>query len=221
MIISKQKPWAEIMKCLADVQRVFLVGCGECATTCKTGGEPEILEVKARLEAEGKQVTGYFIGDADCHILDMKRQLRLNKEAVEQAQALLVFSCGAGVQSFSEVLDKPVYSGNDTLFLGNIQRFGNFVEHCVLCGECVLNETGGICPIANCPKGLLNGPCGGMDQGKCEIDSERECVWVKIYKRLKTLGQLDKMRQPMAPKNYAKAGRPHALVLPREKGGKS
>ena len=150
----------------------------------------------------------------------MKRQLRQHKEAVEQAQALLVFSCGAGVQSFSQVLEKPVYAGNDSLFLGNIQRFGNFIEHCSICGECLLNETGGICPVTNCPKGLLNGPCGGMDKGKCETDPERECVWVRIYKRLEKLGQLDKMKQALPPKNYARAARPHKLVLER-KGGKS
>jgi len=220
MIISKQKPWEEILQCLDGVQKVFLVGCGECATTCQTGGEPEILEIKAKLESEEKEVTGYFIGHSDCHILDMKRELKLNKEAVERADALLVFSCGAGVQSFSEILDKPVYAGNDSLFLGNIQRFGNFIEHCSICGECIINETGGICPVTNCPKGLLNGPCGGMDRGKCETDPERDCVWVKIYNRLEKLGQLDKMKQSIAPKNHAKANRPHALVVDRKKGGK-
>lgn len=220
MIITKQKPWAEIIKCLAGAQRVFLVGCGECATTCQTGGEQEIADIKEKLEAEGKQVTGTLIGDSDCHILDMKRQVRLNKEAIEQADALLVFSCGAGVQSFSEILDKPVYAGNDTLFLGNIQRFGNFAERCSLCGECVLNETGGICPITKCPKSLLNGPCGGMDHGKCETDPERECAWVQIYKRLEALGQLDKMKQTLSAKDHTKANKPHALVCERKKGGK-
>ncbi len=219
MIITKQKPWAAITKCLGNAKKVFLVGCGECATTCKSGGEEEILDIKVKLEAEGKEVTGYFIGDSDCHILDMKRQVRLNKQQVAAAEAVIVYSCGAGTQSFSEILkDKPVYAGNDTLFLGNIQRFGNFIEHCSLCGECVINETAGICPITNCPKSLLNGPCGGMDQGNCEIDPDRECVWVKIYKRLEILGQLDKMKQSMAPKNHQKNSMPHALVLER-KGG--
>lgn len=219
MIITKQKPWPEIMKALVGVQKVFLVGCGECATTCMTGGEENVLDVKGKLEAEGKEVVGYFIGDSDCHIADMKLQLRKNKEAADKADAILVLSCGAGVQSFSEASDKPVYAANDTMFLGNIQRFGNFIEHCSLCGDCVLNETGGICPVTNCPKGLLNGPCGGMDKGHCEIDAERECAWVAIYNRLEKLGQLDKMKQTLPAKDFSKGKRPHSLVLERKKGG--
>ncbi|MBI5788055.1 MAG: methylenetetrahydrofolate reductase C-terminal domain-containing protein [Candidatus Schekmanbacteria bacterium] len=219
MIITKPKPMAQVMRCLAGIQRVFLVGCGECATTCMTGGAEQIQEMKAKLEAEGKEVVGSFVGESDCHILDMKRQVRLNKEAADKAEAFLVLSCGAGVQTFSEILDKPVYAANDTMFLGNIQRFGVFAERCSLCGDCVLNETGGICPVTNCPKGLLNGPCGGMNKGMCEVNQERECAWVMIYKRLLLLNQLDKMKTPLAAKNYATSNKPHSLTLERKKGG--
>jgi ferredoxin len=216
VIISKPKPFTEILDCLAGIDRVFLVGCGECATVCQTGGEQQLAEMKERLEAEGKQVTGQVVGESACHILDMKRELRKHKAEVEEAQALLVMACGAGVQSFSEFMDKPVYTANDTLFLGNVQRFGQFVEHCSLCGSCILNETGGICPLTNCPKGLLNGPCGGVDQGKCELDKERECAWVKIYNRLKGLGQLDKIRRIQPPKDYCPAQKPRKLLIERK-----
>lgn len=215
MIISKQKPFDEILSCLEGVERIFLVGCGECATVCMTGGEEQLTEMKQKLEAEGKQVTGSMVGDSDCHILNMKRELRKHKAEVEQAQVLLVMSCGAGIQTFSEIMDKPVYTANDTLFLGNIQRFGHFAEHCSLCGSCVVNETGGICPITNCPKGLLNGPCGGVNEGKCELDNERECAWVRIYNRLKKLGQLDKMRKVQSPKDYGSAEKPRSRVIER------
>ena len=161
-------------------------------------------------------VTGSMIGESACHILNMKRELRKHKAEVEAAQALLVMSCGAGIQTFSEVLDKPVYTANDSLFLGNIQRFGHFSEHCSLCGSCIVNETGGICPVTNCPKGLLNGPCGGVNKGKCELDSERDCAWVKIYNRLKALGQLDKLRKLQSPKDYCPAEKPRSRVIERK-----
>ncbi len=219
MIISKQKPFKEILACLEGVERVFLVGCGDCATVCQTGGEDQIVEMKQRLEAEGKKVTGSMIGESACHILNMKRELRQHKAEVADAQALLVMACGAGIQTFSEVLDKPVYTANDSLFLGNVQRFGHFSEHCSLCGSCIVNETGGICPITNCPKGLLNGPCGGVDKGMCELDSERECAWVKIYNRLKALGQLDKLRKLQSPKDYCSAEKPRMRVIERKGSG--
>ena len=216
MIISKQMPFDEILSCLEGIEKVFLVGCGECATVCQTGGEDQIIEMKAKLEAEGKQVTGSMIGESACHILNMKRELRKHKTEVDLAQALLIMSCGAGIQTFSEVMDKPVYTANDSLFLGNIQRFGQFSEHCSLCGSCVVNETGGICPVTNCPKGLLNGPCGGVNEGKCELDPERVCAWVRIYNLLEKLGQLDKMRTLTPPKDYCPAEKPRSRIIERK-----
>jgi len=220
MIISRPKPWAEIEAVLEGIGKVFLVGCGECAAVCMSGGEEEVQAAKARLEAGGRQVTGWFVADAACHILDMKRRLRQHKAEVEAAEALLVLSCGAGVQSFAEILPaKPVFAANDTLFLGNVQRFGNFAEHCSLCGACILNATGGICPVTNCPKGLLNGPCGGVNQGKCELDPERECAWVRIYERMRRLGRLDELHRIQPPKDYAQANKPRTYLVERKKGG--
>ncbi len=97
MIISKQKPFEEILACLTGIERVFLVGCGECATVCQTGGEQQLVEMKEKLEAEGKKVTGSMVGESACHILNMKRELRKHKAEVEDAQALLVMACGAGI----------------------------------------------------------------------------------------------------------------------------
>jgi ferredoxin len=219
MIISKPKPFEEILTCLEGVERVFLVGCGECATVCQTGGEDQVTEMKAALETQGKQVTGYIIGESACHILNMKRELRKHKAEVDSAQALLVMACGAGAQTFSEFMDKPVYTANDSMFLGNVVRFGQFAEHCSLCGSCIINDTGGICPVTNCAKGLLNGPCGGANHGMCELDSERECAWVKIYKRLEKLGQLDKMRILRPPKDYCTAEKPRTRIIERKESG--
>ncbi len=217
MIISRRKPLDEILDCLKDVQRVFLIGCGECATVCQTGGEDQVAHMQKELEEQGKQITGHIIGESACHILNMKRELRKHKAELDTAQALLVMACGAGAQSFAEFMDKPVYTANDTLFLGNVERFGQFSEHCSLCGSCIINETAGICPITNCPKGLLNGPCGGVDHGKCELDPDRECAWVRIYNRLEKLGQLDKMRVMRAPKDYSSAEKPRKRKIERKK----
>jgi len=217
VIISRQKPWDELTACLDGKDKLFLVGCGSCATVCLAGGENEVKEARSKLEAEGKQVTGYVIGQEVCHLLDMKRELRKHKAEVAQAQAILVFSCGAGVQSLAEISELPVYTATDTLFLGNIERFGRFVERCSLCGSCILNETGGICPVTNCAKGLLTGQCGGAENGKCELDQERDCAWVKIYQRLEKLGELDKMRRPVPFKDYSQGAKPGRRVVERKK----
>jgi ferredoxin len=221
MIISKAKPMNEILACLEGLDSIFLIGCSQCATACQTGGEPEIAAMKENLENAGKIVVGSLIGHEDCHILDIKRELRQHKEEVAKANALLVMSCGAGAQSVTaNSPEREVFTANDTVFLGNIRRTGMiFEEHCALCGDCVINETGGICPVTNCAKGLLNGPCGGVDNGKCEVDPEKDCAWVQIYKRLEGFGKLDKIKQIMEPKNYAASIKPAVRTIAR-KGGK-
>ncbi len=221
MIITKAKPINEILACMEGLQNIFLIGCSQCATSCHTGGEPEIEAMKENLENAGKKVVGSLIGHEDCHILDIKRELRQHKEEVEKADALLVMSCGAGAQSVTiNSPDREVFTANDSLFLGNIRRTGLiFEENCSICGDCVINETGGICPVTNCAKGLLNGPCGGVNNGKCEVDPDKDCAWVKIYERLEHLGKLDKMKKIMEPKNYGASLKPAKRELERKKGG--
>ena len=209
MIVSRQKPFNEVLDCLKGIERVFIVGCGECATVCLTGGEEQVAEMIKKLQEAGKQVTGSFVAESACHMLDMKRMLRQHKDAVAQAQAIVTMACGAGAQSVANTMDdKPVFTANDTMFLGNVQRFGNFVEHCSMCGSCIINQTGGICPVTNCSKGLLNGPCGGVNQGKCEVGEDRDCAWVKIYNRLKALNRLDEFKKIQAMKDFSSAEKP-------------
>ena len=189
MIISEQKPFEEILDMLSDFDNLFIVGCGECATECQTGGEYEVNEMSERLSGESKTITGIVVPDVTCQVLDVGRRLRKNKEAVEAADAILVFACGAGAQAVAASVDKPVISGVNTLFLGDTVRHGQFYEWCSACGDCVLDEFGGICPITRCPKGQLNGPCGGTtDDGKCEVNSDNDCVWVLIEERLEKIG---------------------------------
>lgn len=213
MIITTTKPLDEILDMIAPHKKLFLVGCKECAATCETGGEKDVLEMAEILKSKGKEVVGYTMIQAGCFDLDVKRHFRESKEALDKAEAILVLSCGAGTQSAAEVSNLPAYPALNTHFLGNIKRTGMFDERCSLCGECVLGSTGGICPITRCAKGLLVGPCGGVNNGKCEVDPEKDCAWVLIYQRLADLGQLDKLHKPMKEKNYSKAQKPHSLNI--------
>lgn len=217
MIISKQKNLDEILKAVKDNNSFFLVGCSECASLCGTGDEAALEDMKKKLEEKGKKVTGYFVAKTGCQVLGTKVELKKFKNEVEGAEALIIMSCGAGVQAAVEIFkDKPVYTANDTLFLGNMTRFRVFDERCSLCGECIINETGGICPVTNCPKGLLNGPCGGMNNGKCEVDREKDCVWVRIYNRLNDLHRLDLIEEIAEPKDYGKHTKPSALTSKKD-----
>lgn len=215
MIITEQKTFAELIDSLRGYTKVFLVGCGECATTCKTGGEPELLKIKAQLEAQGKIVLGTCIPGAPCVASQLKAELAKNMKLLREAEAILVLSCGLGVQSVkaNDRLNLVILPGCNTLFGAVMDAKGDFYEKCSLCGECVLGSTGAICPITLCAKGLLNGPCGGMNKGKCEVDQEKDCAWVLIYKDLEKRNKLDEFKKTKAPKDFKKSARPHKLIM--------
>lgn len=208
MIISAQKSKEELLQALEGKTRLFLVGCAACATACKSGGEEEVFRMQEWLTSIGREVTGSVVIDEACHIMRAGRDLRQYRLQVEDAEALLVLACGAGIQSISASTDRRVIGALNSLFLGNIRRFGQYEEKCSLCGECILNETAGICPITNCAKGLLNGPCGGMEGGKCEVDREIDCAWYAIYERLKKQGRQGVFARTVAPKNWGKVRKP-------------
>lgn len=208
MIIARQKPFSEIVRLLGETRRVFIVGCGECATLTETGGEREVIEMKDRLEEVGFQVVGMVVPHSVCQELDVRRLFRLHKAQIDQADVVLVLSCGAGSQSVRAATDKRVVAGTDTLFLGNAKRQLDYEEKCTLCGECVIDQFGGICPIARCSKGLVNGPCGGSDQGKCEVDPEKDCAWALIFEALQRQGRLEDMRHIRPPRSWDRRQRP-------------
>ncbi|MCX5704008.1 MAG: methylenetetrahydrofolate reductase C-terminal domain-containing protein, partial [Candidatus Omnitrophica bacterium] len=162
MIITEQKPIAEIIDSLKGYTKIFLVGCGECAATCKTGGEPELAKMKQLLEEQGKTIVGQCMPSAPCVAAKIKTELAKNMKALREAEAILVLACGLGVQSVkdNDRLGLTVLPCCNTLFGAVLDSQGNFYEKCSMCGECVLDITGGICPITLCAKGLLNGPCG-------------------------------------------------------------
>lgn len=203
MIVSKQKELDDIIKKIRG--SVFIFGCGICSDTSRTGGPKEVEAMKNILTGRNIAVEGTYVIDAMCHLQKVRKAARDNKEGLSKSQTVLVLSCGSGVQS--AVLALPdnikVVSGVDTMFLGNIENLSSLKEMCSLCGNCVLNETGGICPVTLCPKGLLNGPCGGMKNYKCEIDENMDCAWVKIYERSVIQNTLEDIKKTAKPKDYS------------------
>ncbi len=218
MIITKPRDWNRIRRNLEEIgaKRVFLMGCGQCATVAGTGGEKAIMTSKARLEAEGFEVTGWAIGEVACHQGGTRLDTRKNSGDIDRADALLVLTCGAGVQTVADAVKKPVFPALDSAFLGTVVRHGVFEERCQTCGDCVLDLTAGICPVTTCPKGLLNGPCGGMWNGKCEVLADRECTHVRIRRRLAEQGRTAAKSVP--PKNYAVKLKPGSVNMREQRG---
>ena len=215
MIITKQKEFQEIARYIGDEKKIFIVGCGECSSTCQTGGEKEVLAVKELLEKEGKIVTGWVVPESPCVASQVKMAFAKNRKAMAEADSILVLACGLGVQSVAENdrEAKIVHTGCDTLFMGEIDKDGVFQERCSACGECILEQTGGICAVTRCPKGLIDGPCGGTNKGKCEVDKDRDCVWTLIYKALEEKKRLYLLKDIHTPKDYSKMSKPRKLTL--------
>ncbi len=210
--ITKQKPEEEIDRLLNGLGRVFIIGCGTCTTLTQTGGEPEVRAMKERLSGQGRLVTGTMILPVACDNLTGEA-LNEYGQQIDQADVLLIMACAFGVQTIARQLEKMVVPALDTLFIGKENGIGQFDEICTQCGTCILGETGGICPVTSCHKGLVNGPCGGTNNGKCEIDSEKDCAWTLIYNRLKELGRLDLMRTLQKPRNHQGEPSPGKIIL--------
>ncbi len=210
MIMTEKKPTDEIKDDLKDTKKVFIIGCGTCATLTQTGGEDQVKEMTALLS--DKEIVGTVVPETPCDKRILKRDLRAVSASLNAADTILVLSCGAGVQTVAELTGKITVPGLNTKFIGMVEHIGAFYQRCLACGDCILDETGGICPITRCPKGLLNGPCAGHMDEKCEVDREKDCAWVLIYKRMKDKGQLDKFRAFRKPRNYQISTSPQQIV---------
>ena len=210
--ITKQKPLEEIQQQLEGLSRVYIIGCGTCTTMTRTGGKEEILAMKEYLQGLAKMVTGWTVISTACDEMTGVA-LRENNEAIQNANCLLVMSCALGVQKIGSYLTKPVLPALDTLFIGLEDSPGTFHEVCAQCGHCVIGWTAGICPITACHKHLLNGPCGGTNNGKCEVDKTKDCAWTLIYRRLKEQGRLDLMRKYQPTGNSQVLPRPRMITI--------
>ncbi len=193
MVVTTQKEFGEIIKALGDRSRWVVIGCSECAAVCQTGGSAQVDEMVQRLEGAGKTVLATASLASPCDRRLSRRDLRRVSAELTEADGVLCLACGGGVQAVADVIDLPVVAALDAHYVGTVERLGVFYEECALCGQCVLNDTGGICPVALCPKGLRNGPCEGSRGGRCDAEPEAECVWEVIYARLEAQGRSEEL----------------------------
>ena len=203
MIIAERKPFAEIAAALAPFEKILIVGCGTCVAVCLVGGEKEVGLLASQLKlARGLHGTGFEVGE-----ITVERQCDLEFirplcDFIADYDAILSMACGAGVQYVGQLCyHKPIFPAVNTAFIGVNEEAGCYSERCLACHHCYLAITGGICPVTMCPKGLLNGPCGGTLNGRCEVNLDNPCAWSEIYQRLEQQGRLEQLReiQPLHP----------------------
>ncbi|MBU2547886.1 MAG: methylenetetrahydrofolate reductase C-terminal domain-containing protein [Proteobacteria bacterium] len=210
--ITQPKPEEELDRLLEGLTRIFVVGCGTCVTLTRTGGVEQVEAMRGSLLKKGKIVTGQMVVPVACDELSYEI-LETYREAIEAAETLVIMTCAYGVQTIASQMNKMVVPALNTIFLGKETAAGVFKAVCIQCGECIIGETGGICPVTTCHKGLVNGPCGGTNRGKCEIDTNKDCAWTLIYNRLKAFDKLDLMRRYQEPKNFNVEPQPGLFVL--------
>ena len=215
MIVAEQKPLEEIRRMISPYGRVLILGCGTCMTVCDAGGEHEVSFLHNALKlAEARSGDGTH----DFSEYTLKRQcdpefLELLIEKIDNLDVVLSLGCGIGVQAIAERFqDLPVLPGVNTSFMGMTKESGIWDERCAACGECRLEDTAGICPITRCTKGILNGPCAGTKNGKCEANKDMDCAWILIYQRLERLQQLEKMRRYYPLRNFRTIPRPKRIT---------
>ena len=183
MIVASPKSITELKSIIAEHKKVLFVGCGTCVTVCLAGGEREVsissyaVRMARKLDRNPIEIAQITI-ERQCE----NEFLKDLAEPASKVEAIVSFGCGAGVQAIAERFpDKPVYAGLNTQFLGVLEEQAVWTEKCLGCGDCMLAQFGGICPVTRCAKRLLNGPCGGSLESRCEVDSDRPCAWQLIY----------------------------------------
>lgn len=206
MITAVRKPFDEIYDSIKEFDKLFILGCGTCVTVCMAGGDKEVKEVASAVRLANKK------NGKSMEIVEDTIERQCDKEffdpvraEIRAADAVLSLACGVGVQFLGEVFDGVrVIPGLNTKFYGTTVEQGVWSERCAGCGNCVLDKYGGICPITRCSKSLLNGPCGGSQDGKCEVDPETiDCGWQLIYDRMKDLGLLHKLEENEPVKDWS------------------
>lgn len=216
MIVGEQKPIQEIKEIVSPFKKLLILGCGTCVKTCFAGGEDEVAVLASTLRLAFKK-DGHKI---EIEEFTIERQcedefIQEAADAIGRNDSVLSLACGAGVQALARRFAKTsVLPGVNTTFIGVLESQGVFTEECSGCGNCGLAVFGGVCPITRCSKKLLNGPCGGSMDGKCEVNPDTACAWQLIIERLKALGQLNNLRSYIPPKNWSasNAGGPRKLV---------
>ena len=216
MIVADKKPIEEVIDSVRGFKQILIAGCNECVTVCEAGGKKEVgilaSAMRMNFMNEGKKV--------EIDEVTLERQcdheyLEELRDTIDRYDAVVSLACGVGVQFMAEKYRKiPVYPGIDTNFIGVAEEQGVWTERCQACGDCKLHLTGGICPITRCVKSILNGPCGGSVNGKCEVNPEVDCGWQLIYDVLKEQGRLDKMEEiiPINDWTTSRDGGPRKII---------
>lgn len=218
MITGSRKPLTEIFAMLKPYRNILIVGCGTCVTVCHAGGLKEAEETAAAIRLH-RQKTGVPV---NIRSIVVERQceneyLQTCERYLEEVEVVLSLACGVGVQCFAQYRpDKIILPGLNTGPSAYPVKQGVWQEACVACGDCMLDKTAGICPIARCAKSMLNGPCGGSQNGKCEVNPNIECVWQLIYDRLAAMNKLELLDEIRPPKNWSKAFYGGPRILERE-----
>ncbi len=206
MITAEQKPIDEIREMIAPYKQILALGCGSCVAECAAGGEKETAMLASALRMAGK------MNREDVRISEKTIDRQCVKEfvielddVIDQYDAILSLGCGAGVQAIADMYPEvPVIPALNTEFMGETKDQGYWVESCIGCGDCMLYYFGGVCPLTRCAKQLLNGPCGGSMDGKCEVNPEVPCAWQLIIDRLTNFGALDRLEMIYPPKDWSK-----------------
>jgi len=218
MIVAERKKIPELVEILQGHKKILVLGCGTCVTVCLAGGEREVSIISSALRIASK--TGGH--DFEVDELTIERQcdnvfIEEAAETIGKYDAVLSLGCGAGVQAVAErYAEKPVYAGLNTAFIGVLEERGVWTEKCAACGACVLHKYGGICPITRCAKHMLNGPCGGSREDRCEVRPDRPCGWQLIYQRLKAIGELDRLKKIETSKDWSHSLDGGCRVIVRE-----
>ncbi len=207
MIVGERKPYEEIKSMLEGSRKILLAGCGTCVKVCFTGGDKEVALLASQLRLSAKK------DKRNIHIMEMTVERQCENEFIEEIapyvdayDVIMSMACGAGVQMLAQRFpEKIVLPAVNTTFLGLLEKTGFFVENCQGCGNCVLGDYGGVCPVTRCAKSIFNGPCGGSQNGMCEVDPQTPCAWELIISRLRALGQLERLSKTTPPKDWSSA----------------
>lgn len=230
MIVAEQKPLKDIKEMLEGKKKVLAIGCGTCVTVCLAGGRQETaalassLRMSSRIEGDPVEVDEAMV-QRQCeweYIDHLEAKL-------DEYDAVLSLGCGVGVQTLAERFpEKRILPALNTKFMGLPTSHGVWEERCIGCGNCILDKTGGVCPVSRCAKQLFNGPCGGSEGGHCEVSGETDCAWHKIWERAEALGMIDDLLEITPPKDWSTSrdGGPRKIVredlqLPKEDGESS
>ncbi len=217
MITAERKVFDDLYAKASGHKKVLLLGCGTCVTVCMAGGEKEVdildsqLKLAAKERGDDFEVTTHtIVRQCDEEFFDEETSRK-----IAAADAVISLACGVGIQFCSEKYpEKRVYAGVNTQFYGATIEQGVWEERCAGCGECIVDKFAGICPVARCSKSLMNGPCGGTTDGKCEVGEDIDCAWALIIKRMKELGTLEELSEITEPRDWSTArdGGPRRIV---------